>query len=120
MAADSGIDFNFVRFVWDVAQTLITLGVALYVFITSRSQVNASRIKELESSNDLRFDKLSERVTRTEEQLKQGPTHDDLKNIFQRLNGMSREISTIKGEFSGVKENTKRIHDFLLHHNGVK
>ena len=114
MTTEVVTDYTAMRFYWDVAQGGITILTVLYVFITSRSQVNTDRINRFEDDADDRFKKLTERVTRVEERVEMGPTHDDLKDIFSRLNGQSRDLSKLMGKFDAHGEMLQRINDFLI------
>jgi hypothetical protein len=108
------IDYGAWRFWWDFAQTLILAAIGIYTWLVNRTRVNSARIRELETDIDGRLDKHDERLTRVEEMIKHGPTHTDLKRIHQRMDEAATAISSLAGEFKGVKGTLDLIHQYLL------
>jgi hypothetical protein len=46
--------------------------------------------------------------------------HDDLEKIFQRLNGISRELSQLKGEFDVVRDSSAQGAQALAKIDGIQ
>lgn len=59
-----------------------------------------------------------ERIGRLEATAENSPTHDDLSDLHDRINGISEGVSTLSGEFKGAKHTLDLIHEFLF--NGGK
>ena len=57
------------------------------------------------------FDDMKVRVITLEQQ----PDHDkSISEVHIRLNGISREVSTLSGEFKQTSEAVKRMHDYMI------
>jgi len=59
-----------------------------------------------------------ERIGRLEATVNQGPTHEDLADLHERITDLSQSVSTLTGEFKGANHTLELIHTFLL--NGGK
>lgn len=70
--------------------------------------------------NDVR-DRLTEqdkRISTVEAVVKGQPGHDDLKDIYTRINGMSRTLSKVEGATSAMANQTGVIYQHLLSQKG--
>lgn len=59
-----------------------------------------------------------ERIGKLEATVKQGPTHEDLADLHERITDIGQSVSTLTGEFQGASRTLQLIHSFLL--NGGK
>lgn len=57
---------------------------------------------------------MSDRVTHLEARIEHGPSEADLVRLHERLDVVSGQLSTLVGEFSGVRSNLELLHEFLL------
>ena len=105
----SQIDYAALRLWWDIAQTLFIVIMAIYVWIKSRSQDNSDRMKIIEGDMVV-FDK----------RLSKAISHDDLDDIHKRLNGISRDVSNMKGESKAHGRLLHSIDDFLRNNGSGK
>lgn len=55
-----------------------------------------------------------ERIGRLEATVSQGPTHEDLADLHERITDLGQGVSTLAGEFKGAKHTLELIHSFLL------
>jgi archaellum component FlaC len=55
-----------------------------------------------------------ERIGRLEKASEVGPTHKDLSDLHERMNGIAEDLSLLSGEFKGVSHLLKTIHNFLM------
>jgi tetrahydromethanopterin S-methyltransferase subunit G len=83
-------------------QTIVLLAVTIYVWIKSRSQVNTNRIEDVEKT-----------LADHDKRLTQAVGDDDLDDIHKRLNGISRDLSNMQGEFKSNNRLLHSIDDFL-------
>lgn len=108
-----------------VANFIGTVILAAYIYTTSRSRVNTTRIDKLEAHTDGRIQKLEQhvqqrisdhdkRLERVEERSKHMPTHDDLKQLHEKVNSVSSDFSTVKGQISGIDKNVTIIQEYLM------
>jgi hypothetical protein len=96
------IDYGAMRFWFDVIQTLVLFAVTVYVWLKSRSQVNTSRIEYVEKT-----------LVEHDKRLSKAVGDDDLVDIHKRLNGISRDLSAMQGEFKSNNRLLHSIDDFL-------
>lgn len=59
-----------------------------------------------------------ERIGKLEATVNQGPTHEDLAGLHERINDLGASVSSLAGEFKGANHTLELIHSFLL--NGGK
>lgn len=59
-----------------------------------------------------------ERIGRLESTVGNGPTHDDLDTLHDRITDLGKCVSSLAGEFKGASHTLELIHSFLL--NGGK
>lgn len=55
-----------------------------------------------------------ERIGRLEKASEVGPTHEDLADLHERMNGIAEDVSSLSGEFKGARRTLELIHSFLL------
>jgi hypothetical protein len=108
------IDYNKWRFFFEVFLFVWNLGLGAYLVIARRQQVTADRIDELEAGMGKDMGDINDRLTRVERDLEHVPSHDDLGKIYERLNGVDKGLSEMKGEFVAVRRGLDMIHQFLL------
>jgi flagellar biosynthesis/type III secretory pathway M-ring protein FliF/YscJ len=77
-----------------------------------------ARFKRMEEDLEGKAPHYNERISYLEANAKKSPTHDDLSEIHEKINGVSKEISKLTGEFSGVHNLLQTVHEYLL--NGGK
>lgn len=112
------LDYTAWRFWWDVVQTLILAAIGVYTWLSNRTRVNASRIQSLEHDIDQRLDTQGDRLTRVEEAIRHGPSHEDLKRIHQRMDETNNAVGELVGELKAIRPTLQLIHEYLL--NGGK
>jgi cbb3-type cytochrome oxidase subunit 3 len=108
------LDYNAMKFWFDVFLSICLLASILHNWISNKSRVNK---KEIEQVNDAVL-KLKDRVVQVEGQMKNAPTHTDLSNIYNRINGVSQDISEMSGAMKAMTSQLSLINEHLL--NGGK
>lgn len=103
------MDLEVVKFIFTVIQTLAMAWVTFYVYISNKDKVTNARISKLETDIDTRMDGQSERIARLEEQVKGGPTHDDLGKLYEKLNRVAESNSRVEGELKAVADTLRMI-----------
>lgn len=90
--------------IWiDVAHIGVTLGIAVWLWLSQRSD-----------KTDTRLDDHDTRLTAVETKVEAGPNHDDLGSIHDRITEVARLQERVAGEFQGVKNVLNLIHQHLL------
>lgn len=77
-----------------------------------------ARFKRMEEDLEGKAPHYNERISYLEANAKKSPTHDDLAELHEKINGVGKEISNLAGEFSGVRNLLQTLHQYLL--NGGK
>ncbi|MGR6871224.1 hypothetical protein ACU6U9_02700 [Pseudomonas sp. HK3] len=96
------LDYSAMRFWWDIIQSVSVIGIAIYVWLKSRSQVNTNRIEEIEKE-----------MVQLDKRLEKAVGHKDLEGIHIRLGGISRDLSKLEGEFKSNSELLSRIDNYI-------
>ncbi|SDU26998.1 hypothetical protein SAMN04487931_10652 [Desulfobacula phenolica] len=99
-------DYSVLKFWFDVGQYLITVVIAVYVWLSNR--VNA-RAKDVEQ--------MGNRVTKLESG---SISHTDLGVVYERINKVSDQVSNISGTVDGIKGTVEMIQEYLLNNGGKK
>lgn len=78
----------------------------------------SSSINDLDSDVRDRLTEQDKRISTVEAVVKGQPGHDDLKDIYTRMNGMSRTLSKVEGATSAMANQTGVIYQHLLSQKG--
>ena len=108
------MDYVAWKFWLDILQLLLTAGVGLYVWLVTRTRINAARIRKLEGDIDNRLEDHGNRITAVEAAVKHGPKRDDLGNIHKRLDEVVTVVARIEGENRAMAGTVSLIHQHLL------
>lgn len=95
------------KFWLDLVQSAVSVGLALWMWAANR---RAAQKKEV----DEKLANLNDRVTVAEQVIENGPDHDDIKLIYQRMDEISGELKQLVGEFRGVNHTLQLLHEHLL------
>jgi chromosome segregation ATPase len=112
------MDIEVMKFGFQVLEFLLTGGIAIYVYMSNKDRVTNDRIEKLEDDLDEKLDKQGERIATLEAKSEGTPTHDDLSHLHEKINAVNASISTLAGEFSGVRNLLNTIHHHLLSNGG--
>ena len=124
---------DYLQIASDVLLYLISGGVAIYLYMTKKSQDNASRIKDLEADFHKQIDEqaaqsaeedkrlagqiadLGERVSGVEASR---PTLEklsrDVGKVHKRVDDINQIMSRLEGEYRASKGTLDMIHNYLL------
>ena len=95
----------------DITLALIAGILGYYLWLSKKSAVNASKIEKLESGIDRRLDECNQRLIKIESC---APSREDVKRIHRRIDDLSKEVSSLSGEFRASKGTLDLIQQFLL------
>ena len=111
------INYESARFWLTILNMAATLVVFTYIAVTRKSQVNAEKLERFEREVSDLLAQVTERTIRLESR----PNHkSDITELHQRLNGISRDLAKMNGEFSQTAEAVKRMHDYMIIKGGKK
>jgi signal transduction histidine kinase len=113
---EAAIDYEFWMFWMAAANFIGTILLALYFFLTRRSNVNKTEIKELSDQ----LSKIDQRVLVVERDIQAMPSHQDLSNLYERVNSMSDDVSQMSGSLDALTRQLSLIHEHLLSQGSKK
>tara|TARA_R110002050_G_scaffold269917_1_gene412437 strand:- start:53635 stop:53967 length:333 start_codon:yes stop_codon:yes gene_type:complete len=108
------MDYEAMGFWFNVFITIGLFGNWLYMWLTNRQRVNKAEIEQVNKSVYL----LTNQISLFEEKLKGTPTHNDLSNIYNRINGMSQDISEMTGAVKALTTQMSLINQHLINGGG--
>lgn len=104
------LDYNAMKFWFDVFLSLCLVASIIHNWITNKHRVNKEEIEQVNGA----VIELTGRVLRVETQMKSAPTHTDLSNIYNRINGMSGDVSEMAGSVKAMTTQLTLINQHLL------
>jgi hypothetical protein len=109
MRVEHAIDYRAWSFWFNVAQVIGYLILGIYVWSSNRDKVKAAEIKEVKDTmqalKDAQSAKCAEHLKRTtilEGSVKGLPTHRDLGEVYDKINGVKSTVDEISGSMTGV------------------
>lgn len=108
------LDLAWWKFIADLVQLAVTVGVAIYVWILSKSKANAKRIDGLENATDSELDKVKNRLTRLETTVAHMPDKQAISNTHKRLDDQAKTLHKMEGELKGISDTSQMILQALI------
>lgn len=96
------------------ANFVLTWGVALYMYLANKNKVTNERITSLQEDFDGKLDDHATRIARLEEQAKMAPTHDDLGELYKRINSVDSAVSKMNGTLESVDASLRALTSELM------
>ncbi len=112
------VDYTAADFWWKVCITTINMAIGAYLFWERHNDGTRRRIDDMETDLDTRMDNHASRLSRVESRIEMLPGHEDLSDLHERINDVSKAVHTLYGETTGIKTTLGLIHQHLL--NGAK
>lgn len=107
-------DLVFWKFIFDLAQLVVTVGIAIYVWILSKHKVNATRITKLEDAHNSELYDIKDRLTKIETTVTHMPDREQIGRLHARIDKLSEGVSAMQGEMKGVSDDTTLILQTLI------
>ncbi len=95
------------KFWLDLVQSVVMAGITLWTWAANR---RAAQKKEV----DEKLASLNDRVTVTEQKIESSPDHDDIGEIYERMDDISGELKKLVGKFEGANHTLQLLHEHLL------
>ncbi len=114
------IDYTAWRFWFDFFQVAGTLGIAIYVWLINKHKATNSRIDRVEGEFDERLDKIADRVTVTELEIKHMPSRDDINRLNSRIEELHGDLHEIAGGVTGLRRAVDLMNEFLINQGSKK
>ncbi|WP_230660510.1 DUF2730 family protein [Psychrobacter sp. I-STPA10] len=107
-------DIHFIKFTFDVVQTVVMVGISIYVWIVTNHKANAKKIVELEAKHNTELDELKTRVTSISTQIKHMPDRQQISRIHYRIDDLNTNVSTVQGIVKGLADSNAMILEKLI------
>lgn len=124
------------QFIWNVGQSLLTLGIGVYIYLSQREQVRREALTGLEHDVDNRLDEINGRLTKIEagiadqpkwptchaqiqrisvleEAIRGGVKLADIGRLHARVDQVGTELAELRGETKGLQHLLQTIDTFL-------
>lgn len=112
------LDYTAMKFWLDLIQVVATLGVGIYVWLSNRHRVTATRLSKLEGEMDRRLDVHTEWISTLEGRVGNIPTHEDLDKMNKLINGIGGDLREMTGSYKRLQNTVDRIHDYMMTNGG--
>jgi len=103
------MDMESAKFVFQIAQFVLTCGVGFYVYMSNKDKVTNVRIDKLEEDLSEKHEDHGERLASLEAGEKNAIKHSDLSHIHNRINEVDTKVSTLSGKLDGVDSNLRLV-----------
>ncbi len=113
-------DLPVLKFAFDVVQTVIMVGISIYVWIVTNHKVNSQKITELEEKHNGELDGLKNRLTAIETRLDHMPDREQISRIHQRIDELNQSVFEVQGVMKGLADNNAMILQTLIKQGGKK
>ncbi|AUZ85796.1 DUF2730 family protein [Methylophaga nitratireducenticrescens] len=104
------LDYSALKFWFDVFLSICLLASLAHNWVSNKHRVNKKEIDQVNTA----VVSLTGRVLQVETQMKSAPTHSDLSNIYNRINGMSQDISEMTGAMKAMTSQLSLINEHLI------
>jgi len=104
------MDYEAAKFWLQIALIIMNIGVWLFVWNSNKNRVTNEKIAGLEHEIESKLEDHAEKLGRMDERLKYSIGHPELKPVYERMNGMQKELSEINGKMHTLD----LIHEMLL------
>ena len=111
------LDIAALKFVFDVTQTLVMVGISIYVWIVTNNKVTTTSIRELDTKHSQEIDELKIKLASIDTKMSMMPDKRSMHNLHQRMNNQSETLHKIQGELKGIADNNAMILEKLLKQN---
>lgn len=118
------MDVDMVKMWVDIAQTCITFGLGVWLYLDRRNDKTQLRISELSSHIDMRLDNHATRLANAESEIKHLPTtkslqelrkdfNNELGSVHEKINEVARSNGRIEGVLGGMQHIVEGINTYL-------
>lgn len=99
--------FPDLAFFLDLAQKVVTFGIAAWLYLEKKRDTTHAQIQRLEENHDGRLDDHSRRIATLE--ARSGPTHTDIGDLHDKINQVANTSSRMEGEIKGLSDTLRLI-----------
>lgn len=108
------IDIVTVKFAIDLIQTVVVVGISIYVWILNNHKVNSKKIIELEKKHNEEIDAQKNRLTAIETKIDHLPDREQISRIHRRIDELSKTTSSIEGTMKNLADVNQMILEKMM------
>lgn len=108
------MDIELAKFTLQLLEFVVVGACSIYVYIANKNRVTNTRIDQMETGIEAKIDGHGERIAKLEVKVRASPGHADLSGLHEKINKVGADVSTLSGEFHGVRNLLNTIHQHLL------
>lgn len=119
------LDYRALQFWVNALQLLGLAALFVYTHFTNKSKVNATAINNVRGDLESKDHHLEGRIVRCErrqdvfESKQDGAlTHEDLSNVYHRLNEVAEDLSGVSGQMRALSHQLSMVNQYLLNNKG--
>lgn len=110
----SQFDYEAAKFWMSFFQLVGVIALGIYTYMSNKTKANASAIEAVKDE----FDDIKTRVTTIEGKLENAPTHRDLSKVYDRLNDVAEDLSSVSGQMRALSNQLSMVNQYLLNQKG--
>ena len=104
------MDYEAAKFWLEAVMMMVNIALWIFVWNSNKNRVTNEKIAGLEQEIESKLEDHAEKLGRMDERLKVSIGHPELKPVYDRMNGMQKELSEINGKMHTLD----LIHEMLL------
>lgn len=108
------MEIQHVALTISAANFVLLWGIALYMYIINKNKVTNERIGKFQEDVEKKHVDHSSRIAKLEVRGATAPSHSDLFSIHEKINQVDASVSSLAGQFKGVRHLLDTIHEHLL------
>lgn len=108
------IDYGSARFWLEVVLLISNGGLWVYTGIDRKQRATAADLKTHMAEEEKRFDRLENRLTALDRDMKAAPTHADLGAIYDSIKAVGKSVDTLSGTLAAQTRTLDLITQHLL------
>ena len=108
------VDYSALRFWFDVGQFFLTCAIGVYVWMSNRQKVTATRIKKMEADVGEGLLSHGNRLTKLESDSGHIPSRLEMGSLSDKISGLSRELGKLEGRLTGINRAVDLMNEHLL------
>lgn len=107
-----------IKILIDIAQTVVLVVVAIFVWVNGKNTKTNERIDSLEKAKadkaDLRCSEQADKIGRIDAEVKHAPGKKDIETLHARITDVNGHVKNIEGKMDGMKNTLHLIEQHLL------
>lgn len=103
------MDIETMKFAFQILQFVLTGGIGIYVYLSSRDKVTNERIGTLEKDLNEKLEGQGERIAKLEAVTMNAPDHKDISKVYESVNQLAATVNQLVGENRGQSDTLKLI-----------